>query len=207
MRAFSESAIEAAAKALANNHSTFESFGWHDSPADCHRWAIVYTNNRDSGILDESNAAQISAAMEPFINRGTVRAEHHDHWACGWIDGFAIKVYAGKTGEKITKAFRTYCELRAQLEDYPVLDEEDFSRREYESAIESITQVGGRFRADDAPEDWAEQVFSWLWENNQGELENRDGTGAYPSDDAVKTALNSLGMLDAEYAAEPSGKE
>ena len=46
--------------------------------------------------------------------------EHHRSWLCGWIDGYAIRVYQNG---KITKAFRTYHELSSRLADYPVLDE------------------------------------------------------------------------------------
>ena len=87
-------------------------------------WAIVYTHNRDSDLLDQSNADAIDKALAPFTEGDSpdVRAEHHGHWACGWIDGYAIRVY--RNGQ-ITEAFRAYHALAARLADYPVLDEED----------------------------------------------------------------------------------
>ena len=55
------------------------------------------------------------------------------------IDGFSIRVYDSK-GE-ITPAFRAYHELAERLADYPILDEEDYSRREYEETLRNIVDV------------------------------------------------------------------
>ena len=91
--------------------------------------------------MDQSNAAEIDKALAPFMEEedADVRAEHHGHWACGWIDGYAIRVY--RNGQ-ITKAFRAYHELAVRLADYPVLNEEDFSRREYDATLENLISEG-----------------------------------------------------------------
>ena len=111
--------LEAAAKAAAGNWREFDCFAWHRKPDHAENWAIVYTHNRDSGLLDQSNAAAIEEAMEPFPN-GDVVAEHHHHWACGWIDGYSIRVY--RRG-RITEAFNAYHALAERLANYPILDE------------------------------------------------------------------------------------
>ena len=102
-----EMTLEEAAKVAAGNWRKFESFAWHRARDldDADNWAIVYTNNRDSGLLDQSNAAAIDKAMEPFTEADDpdVVAEHHHHWACGWIDGYSIRVY--RNGQ-ITEAFK-----------------------------------------------------------------------------------------------------
>src|SRR5262245_41147296 len=128
--------VEGAAKEMAGNHQRFDSFAWHDRPADDDKWTIVYTRNRDSRLLEESNAEAIDRELGPLFKSGDIVPEHHGHWACGWIDGYAIRVY-DDTGA-ITPAFRRWCELCEQLADYPVLDEEDYSRREYEATLENI---------------------------------------------------------------------
>ncbi len=66
--------VEAAAKAAAGNWRHFECFAWHRDLDDADQWCIVDANNRDRGLLHQSNAAAIEAAMEPFLG-GDVMAE------------------------------------------------------------------------------------------------------------------------------------
>ncbi len=183
--------LETGAREARGNWQKFDSFGWHDRPEDGEEWAIVYTHNRDSDLLDQSNADAIDKALAPFTEGDSpdVRAEHHGHWACGWIDGYAIRVY--RNGQ-ITEAFRAYHELAARLADYPVLDEEDHSRREYEATLENLRNEGF---ADcyAPPEEWAGEVFSWLWDHNQSAVENRDGNGGYATKAQIGEALDALG--------------
>ena len=89
---------------------------------DPDNWAIVYTHNRDSGLLAQSNAAVIADALRPFseTENPDVVFESHSHWAVGHVDGFSIRVY--RDGE-ITDAFRTYHGLMERLDAYPILDE------------------------------------------------------------------------------------
>ena len=119
-----EMTLEEAAKAAAGNWKHFDSFCWHrgtDLP-DPEKWTIVYTHNRDSGLLDQSNAATIEAELDTFSKgkNPDVVPEHDHHWACGWVDGFSIRVF--RRG-RITKAFRAYHALAQRLADYSVLDE------------------------------------------------------------------------------------
>jgi hypothetical protein len=96
---------------------------------------------------------------------------------------------------RITEAFQKYHELSERLADYPVLDETDYSNREYEATLENIADAGWRLRQEfDLPEDWAEQVYSWLSDNRSGEVENRDDQGGYPSQSALVEAFAALGF-------------
>ena len=190
-----ELTLEEAAKEAAGNWQKFESFCWHRARDldDADNWAIVYTNNRDSGLLDQSNAAAIEKAMEPFTEGDDldVVAEHHHHWACGWIDGYSIRVY--RNGQ-ITEAFRKYHELAERLANYPILDEEDYSSREYEATIENLPDAAWKLKNEyELPEGWESEVFSWFWENDQGAVENRDDQGGYPSEDQLRAAFEALG--------------
>lgn len=194
--------VEAAAREMANNHARFDSFAWWGEPEDGANWTVVYTHNRDSGLIDLSNAAVIEEEMGKFED---VISQRHNHWACGWVDGLVIRVYDDEGA--VTDAFRRYCELMNKLEDYPVLDEEDYSRREHEAGLEYIADIGKRWVKDGAPDGWASEVFSWLWENDPGECENRDGTGPAPSDDAIRDALLDLDMLDPDVAEEFYGED
>ena len=114
--------IEDAAQEAAGNWRTFDCFSWRRASElnDPDNWAIIYTHTRDSGLIELSNSEAIAVALKPFIENGDVIAEHHNHWATGWIDGYSIRVY--RRGH-ITRAFRTYHELAQRLTDYPILDE------------------------------------------------------------------------------------
>src|SRR5437762_3076277 len=92
-----EMTLEDAAREAAGNWQRFECFCWFRECEinDPDNRAIIYTNNRDSTLLDQSNADQITQAMEPFTDGDDpdVVMESHDHWAVGHVDGFSIRVY------------------------------------------------------------------------------------------------------------------
>ncbi len=187
--------IEEAAKKAAGNWQRFDSFIWFRDQEleDADQWAVIYTSNRDSGLLDQSNAAFIEKALESFTegNDPDVVAEQHSHWAVGHVNGYSIRVYDGDGN--ITEAFRTYFELLEQKEAYPVLDESDYSQREFDSTHENIESAAWRLKREfDLPEDWVGQVYSWLSDNDSSELENKDDTGGYPSEESLRAAFEAL---------------
>ncbi len=196
---------EAATKA-AGNWAGFNCFVWfrRNELNDSEKWAVIYTHNRDSGLLDQSNAAAIEKAMKPFSvgDDPDVVLESHSHWAVGHVDGFSIRVF--KNGE-ITDAFKTYHDLAQQLADYPILDESDYSEREFEATLENIGDSAWRLKPEfDLPEDWESQVYGWLSDNLCGELENTDDQGGYPSESALLEAFDALGFESTkDTAAKP----
>lgn len=48
----------------------------------------------------------------------------------------------------MTRAFRTWCDIGAELDAYPVLDEDDFSRRECEEVERCWAQMSKRERVE-----------------------------------------------------------
>jgi len=129
------------------NWRKFDSFCWHDRPENADEFALVYTHNRDSGLIDQSNAHVIGEALAPFIDSGDVIPEHHGHFACGWVDGFAIR--CGSDAERV------YLELRDAMDDYPILDESHLGELEQEAQSE-------------AWENWARSEFTRGLENAFG---------------------------------------
>ena len=193
---------EAANKA-AGNWKHFSCFVWFrdDEIEDPENWAVLYTHHRDSGLLDQSNAACIAKAMKRFTEGDdpNVVFESHNHWAVGHVDGFSIRVF--NTHKQITTAFRKYYEIAAQLADYPILDESDYSERELDATLENIVDAPWRVKDEyDLPEGWEGEVYSWFSDNGPSEVENTDDQGGYPSEEALRAAFDALGFPSADAA-------
>lgn len=184
-----------AATEAAGNWKRFSCFVWFrdDELEDPENWGLHYTHHRDSGLLDQSNAAVIGMALKPFTEGDDpdVVSESHTHWAVGRIDGFSIRVM--RDGE-ITEAFRTYHAIAERLAEYPILDESDYSERETDTTLENIVDAAWRVKNEyDLPDGWEYDVYSWLSDNDPGEVENRDDQGGYPSEEALRVAFEALG--------------
>jgi len=199
------------AEELGGNFDKFPSFGldseYRDAMVPVKDWCIVYTSNRDSGLLDQSNEAAILKAMKPYMGWIADPQEpadceecHHGHWAVGHVDGLYLRVR--KNGE-ITPAFREYVGLLLAMADYPVLDESDYSARQWDDTLASVTQetrcVFNKFestpKGDDASfDDMGDAVAKWLDENEPDELEPE----RYPSSGSVERALVALGYIQEE---------
>jgi len=107
-----------------------------DSLDEQQDWFVVPTmRTRDSNPLAESN---FSAALKMLGGEGD-RVEVHpfNHWACGWYE---IILVAPDTAE-----FSIAQGIELSLEDYPVLDEEDFSKRKSEEQQKTYTNC---YRSD-----------------------------------------------------------
>ncbi len=227
---FDWSDVEAAAKEAAGNHLKFRDFSWHIKlPDDAENWVVVYSSNRDSGLLERSNADAIEALLEPFLEDDDcddISHLSHNHWACGHVDGYFMRVYRqeailecygcgcttnddGKclncggtslnhegTTKEITPVFKKWCEIQEQLADYPVLDESDYSQKEYDATLDWIKSECRKFVINGAPEEWECKVYSWLSDNTDHELENTDDTGATPSPESMRKALLELELAN-----------
>jgi len=189
--------VEAAAKEAAGNWRKFSSFAWHRGHdlEDADRWAIFYTSGRDAGLLDQSNHAQIEMLLAPFTEGDDpdVVFESHSHWAVGHVDGFSIRVF-DKNGQ-ITAAFKEFCQIKAQLDDYPILNESDYSEREYEATLENYASEMWAMRKE-LPDGWESEVFSWFSDHGQDRfIENRDDAGGWAPKEKIIEALQALGLM------------
>lgn len=92
-------------------------------------WPEYYSagvsQTRDSVELDQSNFAVM--LRELGGESETVIVVREGHWAVGWIEWIAIH-------ESDHKALETASKLNKKLDNYPVLDEMDWSDREQEAA-------------------------------------------------------------------------
>jgi hypothetical protein len=188
--------IESAARQLAGNWRDFDSFAWSRGYGleDADRWCIWYTSHRDAGLLEQSNEAAIIERLAPFSegDNPDLVFESHSHWAVGHVDGFSMRVF--KADGTITSAFKEFCKLKERLHDYPILDEQDYSDREYEATLENFRNEMWQFK--DLPEGWEAEVYSWFSDNGQDRYtENRDDQGGWAAKEAIIEALQELGLL------------
>lgn len=113
--------------------------------------------------------------------------QRHNHFACGWIDGFAIRVY-DEQGE-VTKAFEAWESLCDKAENHPVLDEDLYSAAESEElwkeVSEAVRRVARKF-VEAPTEDTVEQVISAL------QLSYHEHRG--PDEDKIEGALLQMGF-------------
>lgn len=180
-----------------------ENHGWTIGPA---------IENRDSDLLAESNADAIGKMLaEVDPSNLSYSIERFNHWGAGWIDTIVFKALA-KDGS-LSPVYRCLQKIKSALENYPVLDEEDYSRREYEATLEDIESKGHTALSDtnlgtnDLPDDWVKTIFSWLWDNEQEEVEPIDGGGGRPSVESIRRALVGTGLVPAEtFSAEEEGE-
>ena len=187
--------LEQAAVAAAGKWKKFDCFVWFRETEidDAENWAVIYTHNRDSGLLDESNAAAIAKCLEPFSEQdpADVVFESHSHWAVGHVDGFSIRVF--RDG-KITDAFKAYHALAQRLADYPILDETDYSRRETEATLANLPEAAWRLKHDfELPDTWPSEVYDWLSNYRPGSVENSDDRGGYPKESDLEAAFAAIG--------------
>ena len=181
------------AKELRGNWKKFGDFAWFDKPEDADNWCIVYTSNRDSGLIEQSNAAYYVKQLGPLVDgdEGDILEMHDTHWAVGYVDGWAIRV--NNSVGHLTPAFLKYCELKEKEEDCVFLDEEDYEVRVREEALinlEYYVRHGGvAFTLkEDLPDNWVAVLHTEL-------LCTECDTDCYDQSD-LERLLGKLGFLD-----------
>lgn len=87
-------------------------------------WVVSVGRNRDSEILELSN---FDVALERLGGESKhVRIERFGHWGCGWFELILVN-------PRNAKALKEAYSIHRDLKSYSVLDESDFSEREYEA--------------------------------------------------------------------------
>lgn len=102
-------------------------------------WLVVpVIRTRDSGPLEESNFGFVRGRLDTAASADDWETHRFGHWGPGWYE--IIIVRPG------TKAHDEAAEIERRLDGYPVLDEDDLSRREYDSACEGWKHAHKRDR-------------------------------------------------------------
>lgn len=161
-------------------------------------WIQTFGRHRDSDTLDDSNFESILKNLEEkFEKNDDFRVEGSSHWAVGWTDTLMVRALQCKCEdwddaeiigykadeiwrcrtcgdefgtEGIRPIFYEIMEYKAALEEYPVFDEEDWSRREHEELMEyledEINSIVRRKEGDEIEEDFEpdhDEVFEYLF--------------------------------------------
>lgn len=98
---------------------------WEDSWFYSNKCFVFLGRHRDSDILTESNFECGLAALGGESD--TVQIVRESHWAVGWVEWIAIH-------ESDTKALEIADDIMCALSDYPVVNEDDWSEREWNAA-------------------------------------------------------------------------
>ena len=188
--------VATAAAELAGNWRKFECFVWYrgyDLP-DAFNWLVWYTGSPQSALIDESNQKVTIDRLAKFAlgDDADLVFEQHSHWVVGHLAGFSVRVLS--PDGTATDAFREFCRIQEALDAYPVLDEEDYSDREYAATLESYRNEM-RKQNDTLPEGWAGEVHSWFEEHGHDDFtESRDDRGGWAPRAAITEALTDLGL-------------
>jgi len=106
-------------------------------------WYVVVSHNRDSDLLDESNWHCATELLEaPARRLGDRRCTIKDHgqptrcievatfnhWGVGWIEALCVHK------DSPPSVLRAADYIARRLENYPVLDDSDYSQREFDYA-------------------------------------------------------------------------
>jgi len=148
-------------------------------------WLVVPTiHTRDSDTLEESNFATALALLGGESK--TVEVHRFGHWGPGWCE--IILVAHGSPQAEVAK------NIERQLEQYPVLDDDDYGNREYEEYLETAeSSVPTCYSTDFTPEERARIISAF-----------GDQYG-YDIDSVSKEALRSVAVA-LDFAVEIDGE-
>ena len=127
-----EKGIHMTMRTFAEMHNDCNKSGWPCAYwGERGTWYVAAGRSRDSELIEESNWHAILEALGGESD--TVAIERENHWACGWVEHLLID-------PADTARVQLANELRERIENYPILDEEDYSRREDESCNQIWTE-------------------------------------------------------------------
>lgn len=129
----------------------FDAAGLGTNPENENWLVLPVSRTRDSGALAESN---FDAALKMLGGESdNVEVHNFGHWGPGWFEIIAINPDC----PEILKIAES---IESSLENYPVLDESDFSSREHAELLETLQNCYQLAEVD------AQAVQHWLYDNH-----------------------------------------
>lgn len=96
-------------------------------------WLVLpVSRNRDSGPFDESNFQSALARLGGESR--TVEVHRFGHWANGWFEVILVNPKSKKAS--------IAADIESDLERYPILDDSDYSEREFSEYLEAWDNWG-----------------------------------------------------------------
>lgn len=169
----------------------------HPAARDPEHWSVgPVLRSRDSTLLENTNADALLAALKERkdIPRCDWAVHTFDHWGFGWVEQLAFR--AKNEDGTPTAVCLFLASWAAALSEYPCADDSAYSRAQYEASLENIADEARAIVRDGAPDDWAVQVWRWLWDNDQEALQSHDDGAAHPPRERLRPALRALALLD-----------
>lgn len=147
-------------------------------------WTLGPTiNHRDADLMDKSNARFIKAVFEEAFGPESEECDPPtgkwaiitcSHWAVGWVEHLAFEVLTPEGN--VSPALEKWLEIEKQMENYPVLDEDDYSEREWEAVEENLANFDWSDWQVDLPDDWRSEV----WNASDFDICHESGTAYIP---------------------------
>jgi hypothetical protein len=154
--------------------------------------------NRDSGPLEQSNAAAVRKTFEslfgPECEDNGWEVTRCNHWAVGWVDHLSFRAIDDNGGP--TQQFVEMARLNAEVEENIVLDEDDLCAREWDDLIEYLEWHATPFLKESVPDDWPELLAREV--HNDVVYES---AGVWVKEEHLKNALDRLDWLETEEEA------
>lgn len=169
-------------------------------------WAVgpvlTYPN---SDLLADTNAEVLEAVLRAVV--GPPVSERDDgcweiipvvHWGLGIVNHIAVKVH--HDDGSLTTAARFVLGVLDYFRRFAVLDINRYKKQVRElgtaATVENIEEIGADWLIEDAPEDWAEKVFSYLVARDPREVAFDNEAGAEPSPRSIKKALKAMKLFE-----------
>lgn len=140
-------------------------------------------------------ASNWAAQLDALGGEGAdVEVHRFGHWGPGWFEIVIVR--------PDTRAAVVAEEIAGRLENYPLLDDEDHSRREYEAQLEGLRDQARTLVREGAPEDWPARLFSKLWDSAEGQAGLQaliQPGGGHVDEDVLRAALRALKLIEPKW--------
>tara|TARA_B100000700_G_scaffold99545_1_gene112030 strand:- start:9819 stop:10352 length:534 start_codon:yes stop_codon:yes gene_type:complete len=107
---------------------------------------VIYARHRDSSIMDDTNYTEIFRTLSVLANIRKQRDKVYDfranHWAVGWVEYIIVRQDAHP--DILEQAAEYLCALA----DYPCLDDDTYSERQWDAILDYWERCSLRERVD-----------------------------------------------------------